>query len=231
MRIRLTSALVGALCLLSVGAAHADAQCAVVLKTPDGFLALRERPTVQSRMIAKLLQGDVLVTGNGHTGPCSGEECSKTWRHVLSVTQVDGVYSDSGDRSYTEGWVSRRYIQEFECPPQEDGWGGGPYRESVPRTIIGQWCNAWDDNRYERCDKIRGSEKAAVTKGHLQVVRITAQGARKADGQECKGIAAYEWEGGPGYTLKFKCPRGEESWRVDLKDIKNAEITIDVERR
>jgi hypothetical protein len=211
MRIRLTSALVGALCLLGAGAAQADDQCAVVLRTPDGFLALREKPTVQSKMIAKLLQGDVLVTENEHTG---------TWSHVLIVTPY------SGD---TRGWVSRWYIQEVECLPQE-GWGGGPYRENVPRTIIGQWCNAWGDHRYERCDKIRGSEKPAVAKGHVQVVRITAEGARKADGQECKGIAAYEWEGGPGYTLKFKCPRGEETWRVDLKDIKSADITIEVER-
>ena len=48
--------------LLATGAAHADAQCAVVLKTPDGFLAMREKPTVQSKMIAKLLQGDFLIT-------------------------------------------------------------------------------------------------------------------------------------------------------------------------
>jgi hypothetical protein len=28
--------------------------CAVVLKTPDGFLALREKPETRSKMIAKL---------------------------------------------------------------------------------------------------------------------------------------------------------------------------------
>ena len=33
--------------------------CAVVLKTPDGFLALREKPGTQFKMIAKLHEGDI----------------------------------------------------------------------------------------------------------------------------------------------------------------------------
>jgi hypothetical protein len=38
--------------VLSVSAAHtAYDECAVVLKTPDGFLALREKPTARSKLL------------------------------------------------------------------------------------------------------------------------------------------------------------------------------------
>ena len=52
---------VAALSLLMAGTAHAAYdECAVVLKTPDGLLALREKPTVRSKLILKLHRGDVL---------------------------------------------------------------------------------------------------------------------------------------------------------------------------
>ena len=52
--------------------AHATEDfCAVVLKTPDGFLALREGPGTQHKMITKLEQGDFLLadTAMGEQDP------------------------------------------------------------------------------------------------------------------------------------------------------------------
>lgn len=104
MKTALLAAL-AALAFLYSGAAHADA-CAVVLKTPDGFLALREKPTVQSTMIAKLLQGDYLAAvENKKAG---------IWMYVTE------------SRDGTEGWVSRKHVQEFECPAKEPDYSAIP---------------------------------------------------------------------------------------------------------
>jgi hypothetical protein len=87
--------------------------CAVVLKTPDGFLNLRQGPATNFRIIAKLYQGDVL-----HTASCeiAGGEviCDGTdkWTHVTSVPRLDG----DSTKSRTFGWVSNKYVQWFHCP-------------------------------------------------------------------------------------------------------------------
>jgi hypothetical protein len=46
--------------VLSTEAQATEDFCAVVLKTPDGFLALREGPGTQFGVKARLVQGDVL---------------------------------------------------------------------------------------------------------------------------------------------------------------------------
>jgi hypothetical protein len=102
-------------------AAHATGDfCAVVLKTPDGFLALREKPGRESKIIAKLREGDFLYAG---TEQCSQSVCdteARKWTHINGVPRIDGpndpkkTYDD-----YTHGWVSRKYIQDFLCPEDQ----------------------------------------------------------------------------------------------------------------
>jgi acyl CoA:acetate/3-ketoacid CoA transferase beta subunit len=53
-RRRAVCALVGVLVLGSHGANATADGCAVVLKTPDGFLNLRKAPTTSSEVVAKL---------------------------------------------------------------------------------------------------------------------------------------------------------------------------------
>jgi Bacterial SH3 domain len=90
--------------------------CAVVLKTPDGFLNLRKAPTAQSEVIAKLKQGDFLYVD---TARCETRGdlsiCDKSdrpqWTHVTSVRRIDGKNLETP----TRGWVSDQYVQWFHC--------------------------------------------------------------------------------------------------------------------
>src|SRR5262249_53433017 len=120
-----------ALSVLWASTAHASEDfCAFVLKPPanvvsdkeydpDGWLALREAPARQSKMIAKLREGDFLLAETGHCKELDDKRvCDDKfeWTHVIGVPRVDGpddpkkTYED-----YTHGWVRRKYIQEFAC--------------------------------------------------------------------------------------------------------------------
>ena len=203
---RLLLAGVAALSMVT-SAAHADEKCATVLKTEDGFLALREKPSAQSKMIAKLLQGDYLVKIDRQVD---------IWRHVTEK------------RGYTEGWVSNKYIKEFACPSPEEDWNGRLYKDNVPRALLGQWCSAWADRHYERCDNITKREirKLVVAEGYVDIIRITPDGIT-AEGQSCKGIFAIESEGAQAYTLKLQCPKGEKTLRVDMENIRKGIMKVD----
>jgi hypothetical protein len=71
-----TMLLAGALSLVSIQAyACADGPaCAVVTKTPDGFLNLRRAPTAKAPVVTKLRPGDRLYiwTDEGDQPPLSG---------------------------------------------------------------------------------------------------------------------------------------------------------------
>jgi hypothetical protein len=95
--------------------AHATEDfCAVVLKTPDGFLALREGPGTPHKMITKLEQGDFLLADTA-----MGEQDPKNikWVHINGVPRVDGP--DAIGKTYTRGWVARRYVQTLLCPDDQ----------------------------------------------------------------------------------------------------------------
>jgi Bacterial SH3 domain len=72
--------------------------CAVVLNTPDGFLAFREGPGPQFRMIQKLSPGDTVVV--------YFKDCE--WRHDgnAACKQWVKVFTDTA-----RGWVRSKYIQ------------------------------------------------------------------------------------------------------------------------
>ena len=97
--------------------AHATEDfCAVVLKTPDGFLALREGPGTRFKVKEKLLQGDVLFADTrscviDHPGICDEK---REWTYVYSVPRLDGDLKEA--KHFTEGWVGSRFTQGFLCP-------------------------------------------------------------------------------------------------------------------
>jgi hypothetical protein len=89
--------------------------CAVVLRTPDGFLNLREGPSVETRVVSKLSRGDLLYVDTAQCGRVKGRWiCDKRseWGHVTQVPRFDG----SDPRQSTSGWVSDKFVQWFECP-------------------------------------------------------------------------------------------------------------------
>jgi len=93
--------------------------CAVVLKTPDGFLALREGPGTQFREKARLRQGDVLFADTRTCVIDHPDICDKTrkWTYVNYVPRLDGRLEEA--KQFTQGWVVRRFTQEFICPGDE----------------------------------------------------------------------------------------------------------------
>src|SRR5262245_46317164 len=95
--------LTGVAALLMAISAHATENpdmCAVVLKTPDGFLALRTKPEPKSKMMSKLFPGQVLRVD-------IDKYRSKNWIYV------EGLVENS---ERLDGWVYSKYIQSFVCP-------------------------------------------------------------------------------------------------------------------
>ena len=73
--------------------AHAiEDYCVQVKPTPDGFLAIRENPTVRSKIINKVFPGGILDvdTVGGYDHP--------KWTHVM-----------------TGGWVATKYVEGADC--------------------------------------------------------------------------------------------------------------------
>lgn len=104
---------------LSTRAFATEDFCAVVLKTPDGFLALREGPGAQFREKARLRQGDRLFADTrscmiGHPDICDE---TRKWTYVNYVPRLDGRLEEA--KQFTQGWVARRFTQEFMCPGDE----------------------------------------------------------------------------------------------------------------
>jgi SH3-like domain-containing protein len=90
--------------------------CAIVRKISDGFLNLRQSPTMKALAIAKLKPGwmlsidDAQCEQNGAISICgtNGE-----WTHINAMWPIDEG-PDGG--TFTKGWVATRYIKFLECP-------------------------------------------------------------------------------------------------------------------
>jgi hypothetical protein len=106
------------LAVLSASAAHATTidWCAVVLKpppevrrdkeyNPDGWLALRQKPDRQSKMLTTLAQGDFLIANDV-------PPLATGWTHISGVWRIDRG-------SHVSGYVRSKYIQEFGCPEEQ----------------------------------------------------------------------------------------------------------------
>src|SRR5262245_52358944 len=83
---------------LATGTAHATADgCAVVLRTPDGFLNVRSAPTMKARIIAQTKPGDILYIDDVGGG--------EGWTHVTGVHRLDAPLWTPKSAHYTKGWV------------------------------------------------------------------------------------------------------------------------------
>jgi hypothetical protein len=114
--------------LLATGAASAHTDCFVVKKTPDGFLALREKPTTKSKIIATLRMNFPLQT-NG-SDPLEGHEY-RLYKNWTQWTYVNAWMSE--DEAHPErGWFYSRYIKKVLCDFEDKP-------ESKPATQYPSW--------------------------------------------------------------------------------------------
>jgi hypothetical protein len=97
-----------------ISGANATADgCAIVTRTPDGFLNLRELPTAPSAVVMRLLPGELLnIDDAGCEKKGNLEICQDDplWTHVTGVPRLERK-----DRPLLRGWVSARYIKTVEC--------------------------------------------------------------------------------------------------------------------
>jgi hypothetical protein len=103
---------------LATGAAQHEAYaladgpaCAMVRRTPDGFLNLRKDFSMSGKVIEKLRPGDRLYV----TATELGVNTLGDW------VQVDGVWRLDGNdisKPWHSGWVARRFIRETKCPKE-----------------------------------------------------------------------------------------------------------------
>jgi hypothetical protein len=112
---------------LATGTAQTAEFCGVVLKTSDGFLALREGPGIQSKMIAKLFEGNTLYTKDDATvfGDEAPYQCLKPVREYgisdnKRQCQNLWVRVSTDEQTHSKiGWVNRKYIRQFPCKDPE----------------------------------------------------------------------------------------------------------------
>ena|SRR6516165_889215 len=102
---------------LVTGTAHATEDgCAVVLKTPDGFLNVRAQANARSHILKRLRPGQVIYTD---TAGGDGDE-KRYWTHV---------YLEYARPRPRWGWVRNRFIIEINCDdliaPTTSIWGFG----------------------------------------------------------------------------------------------------------
>jgi hypothetical protein len=111
---------------LATGTAHATEDfCVEVTKTPDGFLALREGPGTQFKMIAKLKPGYPLDADTaGAASECStfaagGEQTPETpiemarYERCMKRAEKWTRVWIAGRRS---AWVYNKYTKPRDCP-------------------------------------------------------------------------------------------------------------------
>ena len=85
-----------ALLALTSGAnAYADG-CAIVLRTPDGFLNLRKAPKMGSKIVGRLKPGQEIEI--------AGETMAMEWA-LVSI----------GVHKVTNGWASTRFLRSVDC--------------------------------------------------------------------------------------------------------------------
>lgn len=110
--------ILAACCVLFFGGASPAFPCAdglacgVVTPTPDGFLALRSRPSLQSPIIGRLRPYDIVVWGVSDCRPNREEDL---WRAVECVPRLDGPCG-SQNRKMSAGWASAKHIVTTDCP-------------------------------------------------------------------------------------------------------------------
>jgi hypothetical protein len=94
--------------VLATGTAHATGpdNCAAVSKTPDGFLNVREAPTMKSKIIAKIHPAD-LVYADAYECNITDDCDIKSWTHIASVLRSSGPNKPQALR----GWVATKFLK------------------------------------------------------------------------------------------------------------------------
>ena len=89
---------------LATGAVRATEDfCLTVTKTPDGFLALREGPGTQFKMIAKIFPGYPLDADTGGGSNRNVGPGKRQWTRVWIAARKSA-------------WVYNKYTQPRDCP-------------------------------------------------------------------------------------------------------------------
>src|SRR5260221_5139186 len=108
---------VAALSMLASAAHAAEEYCVEVKKTPDGFLAVREKPTVKSKIFATLRPKFPLTVNPEHQFLEDNEY--RLYKNWTKWTHVKGWFStEDADPSW--GWVYSKYIRKVPCTPAEE---------------------------------------------------------------------------------------------------------------
>jgi hypothetical protein len=116
MRPKLLLSGIAALSVLYAPAAYSLADgpaCAMVRRTPDRFVNLRENFSISGKIISKLRPGDLLYV----TATELGINTLGDWVEVDGVWRLDG---NDTSKPWTRGWVARRFIREIKCPKTMD---------------------------------------------------------------------------------------------------------------
>jgi len=95
---------------LATGAAHATGpdNCAVVVKTRDGFLNVRAAPTMKSKIVARINPADIV-----HDDAYEDTILEFDESYYEGWTHINRVLRSSGDKKWQKlrGWVGTRFLK------------------------------------------------------------------------------------------------------------------------
>src|SRR5262249_40365300 len=85
--------------------------CAVVRSTPDGFVALRARPSISSKLIHKLKPYQIVVIS---VSDCAPNRDIDPWTQVECVPDAQG--DCDAEKKTISGWVYSKLLARAHCP-------------------------------------------------------------------------------------------------------------------
>jgi hypothetical protein len=87
--------------------------CAVVKSTPDGFVALRDRPKASSKLIYKLKPYQIVVI---FSSECAPNRDTDPWTQVECVPEGEGDCDPLSKKKIISGWVNSKLLARAHCP-------------------------------------------------------------------------------------------------------------------
>lgn len=88
--------------------------CAVVRSTPDGFVAVRARPSASSKLLYKLKPYQIVVIA---ISDCAPNRDIDPWTQVECVPEGDGDCDPGVSKKNTiSGWVNSKLLARAHCP-------------------------------------------------------------------------------------------------------------------
>jgi hypothetical protein len=128
---------------LATTAAHATADgCAVVRKTPDGFLNVRQLPIAGSPVVGRVVPGDLLYIAADAT--CQTKDKLSVCNESGEWTKVDAKWTKPSQHiTWTgpRGWVATRYLDFVgDCHGAEVDREKHKSAARLPAELLGKWC-------------------------------------------------------------------------------------------